>query len=197
MIKNIIFDLGKVLIDYDFDLFFRACGFAAGEKDLAQAEDIIALFDAGKINKKQFYLQMRERFGINLTQTAFESAWLHIFWEDKEMLNLAAECKKRFPIYLLSNTDELHFPFVWQQFPSLRIFAKNLMLSYEMDCVKPELIIFQKGLEKFGLKPEESIFIDDRADNVEAARKIGITSICHRSCLQTKKLLEKYLKKEG
>ncbi|MCF7792737.1 MAG: hypothetical protein K9N09_02125 [Candidatus Cloacimonetes bacterium] len=74
MIKNIIFDLGKVLIDYDFNLFFQACGLEPDKIDFKDDISLILKFDSGLIYRKTFYKEMKTSFNFDLIQSDFEKA---------------------------------------------------------------------------------------------------------------------------
>ncbi|MCF7792736.1 MAG: HAD-IA family hydrolase [Candidatus Cloacimonetes bacterium] len=95
------------------------------------------------------------------------------------MIDFAKKLSSKYKIFILSNTDEIHFPYIWKTFPSLHIFAQNLMLSYQLGCMKPNLEIYSKALSMHKLKAEECIFIDDKLENMRAAEKFGMTSILH------------------
>jgi putative hydrolase of the HAD superfamily len=180
MIKNIIFDLGQVLINYDFGLFFRACGLNPKEHRFRDDLPLISKFDAGLINRETFYNEMRKIYGFNLSQTEFEKAWCTPFWENAEMLEFAHELSPDYRLFILSNTDEIHFPFLWKTFPNLHIFKTNLMLSYILGCVKPDVKIFRLALNQFSLKPDECLFIDDKKANIESAKRYGLSAILHK-----------------
>lgn len=185
MIKNIIFDLGKVLIDYDFDIFFKACKVNSKAADLKNAASVINLFDAGKISKKQFYNAMKKIYSFQLDQLDFEAAWCNHFSQNMEMIAFAKKLSSQLNLFILSNTDEIHFPFIWQNFPILHFFDNNLMLSYQLNYIKPDLDIYKKAFTLFGLSTEESLFIDDKEKNVIAADKFGICSILHETNKKT------------
>jgi len=193
MIKNIIFDLGNVLINFDFNRFFAVCGYKPGERELDEALPVLMKFDAGQMNRWEFFSQMKEVFNFKLSQNEFEAAWCDNFWENKEMIDFAKKLSKHYPVYILSNTDEIHFPYIWQKFPALHFFQKNLMLSYELEAVKPGKLIFEKALRLFELVPEESLFIDDINNNTKAANICGLNSIWYRSNADTFKKISKFL----
>jgi len=190
---NIIFDLGKVLIDYDFKIFYEALDCQRKTISITEAEKPVLLFDAGRLSRHDFYLAMRDLFLFKADQKKFENAWKSVFFPIENMLDLAQELSRNHPVYILSNTDEIHFPFIWKQFPQLHHFGNNLMLSYELKSVKPEQEIYRRALAKFKLNPEDCIFIDDKKINVEAARNFGMITIWHQSFADTKRMLHKYL----
>ena len=186
MIKNIIFDLGNVLIYFDYNRFFAACGFAPEERDVDEALPVILRFDAGLIGRDEFYLGMKKVFSFDLSPAEFEAAWCDNFWENTEMIDFAHELSRQYRIFILSNTDEIHFPYIWQKFPSLHVFRQNILLSYELQAVKPEKLIYRKALRKFDLIPAECIFIDDKKINVRVAQEIGLKAVWHADNKKTK-----------
>ncbi len=192
-IKNVIFDLGKVLIDFDFSSFWQSIGARIDESFLDMAEEPILLFEAGKISRSDFFEDMKKVYSFELPLTKFEELWCNVFSPMDDMIGLAKEISKKYNVYILSNTDEIHFPYIWKNYPSLHFFKNNLMLSYELDSVKPEEDIYKNALKRFDLNPQECVMIDDRPVNALAAEKMGMRGITHRTCEETKEKLYKIL----
>ena len=92
------------------------------------------------------------------------------------MFQLAETLHRKYPQYLLSNTDPIHIPWCLDRFP-LSSLLDGMILSYEIGAYKPDFRIYERGLEKFGLRPEECVFIDDLPANVEAAKACGLEGI--------------------
>ena len=193
MIKNVIFDLGKVLMEFDIDGFYTALGHDPAERTLDEANGPILLFEAGKISKAVFFEEIKEIYDFDLSLKEFEILWCSVFSKTKEMIELARKISKRYNVFILSNTDEIHFPYIWKNFPELHFFNKNLMLSYELNSVKPEEEIYQNAIRKFALIPSECVFIDDRPVNVSVAEEFGIKGVVHQSFICTEKKLAKIL----
>ena len=193
-IQNVIFDLGKVLVDFDFDIFFKKLGYDPKDRHLDEASEPILLFESGKMKKIDFISRMRKVYNFNLSDEEFEKIWCEgIFTEIPEMIELAEKIGQKYNIFILSNTDEIHFPHIWKKFPSLHFFKNNLLLSYELDAVKPEPEIYLNALNKFDLNPRESIFIDDRSINIKTAEEVGFYGILNENSEKTIKHLEKIL----
>ncbi len=193
MIKNVIFDLGKVLIEFDFDGFYTALGYDSAERTLDEANEPILLFEAGKISKAVFFEEIKKIYGFDLSLKEFEILWCSVFSDAKEMIELARKISEKYNVFILSNTDEIHFPYIWKNFPELHFFEKNLMLSYELNSVKPEKEIYQNAIRRFRLNPTECVFIDDRQINVNVAEEFGMKGIIHQSYFNTKEKLVKIL----
>ncbi len=192
-LKNVIFDLGKVLIDYDFNIFFENLGLQDHKLDISQVVPAIKNFGSGKISRQQFYEHSKILLSHDVNQAKFEAAWRSIFSEIPEMIELARRISEEYQVYLLSNTDEIHFPYIWDNFSKLHFFQDNLMLSYKLKAIKPDSKIYHRGLEKFSLNPEECLFIDDKAENVEAAIHLGLKAIQFKDYNSTKLFIDKSL----
>ena len=194
MIKNIVFDLGKVLIDYDFDKFFQKLGYEPQTRQLDEANREILLFEAGKMDKHTFVEELKKIYNFNLSFDEFKNLWCDVFWEIPEMINLAKELKnKGFNLFLFSNTDELHFPYIWQKFPDIKMFENGLMLSYQLGYVKPDKNAYKEALGRYNLLPEQTIFIDDRKENIKTANDFGIYGIVHTDFENTNKEIKKII----
>ena len=193
MLQNIIFDLGKVLIHYDFSIFFKKIGYHADEHKLDEADEAIIKFESGLMPKLEFLQELQKIYQFSMTMEDFEKAWCEVFFENHDMINLAQRISKNYNTFIFSNTDELHFPYIWNQFPSLHFFKQNLMLSYEIQAVKPDEKAYKKALDRFSLDSSECVFIDDRPKNIYKAQELGFTGFIHKDYLTTKKWLEDIL----
>lgn len=184
-VKNIIFDLGNVLVDLDFQRCIRAFQ-EIGRTDIAEiiadgtAESLFLDTELGHVDVAEFYNRVR-KLGKN------EATDAQILWAWNEMLvGVSVEKKQRLlalnashNVFLLSNTNDMH----WQKcandfFPYLHFGVKDyfqqVFLSYEMHLKKPSLEIFSEVLSAANIRAEETIFIDDSAENCQSAASLGI-----------------------
>ena len=106
----------------------------------------------------------------------FAKLWNNIFSENQEMDELLRKLKKHYPLYLISNTNDLHFEFVTSKFPIAKHFTKCFP-SHVVGHRKPDRAMFEHVLREIQLKPEETVFIDDIAEFVESAKRLGICGI--------------------
>ena len=192
-IKNEIFDLGKVLINFDFSSFWVSIGAEKCERFLDEAQEPILLFEAGKISRQRFYNEVRKIYNFNMNMQDFEEIWCNVFSEKSQMIEMAKKINRKYEIFIFSNTDEIHFPFIWKKFPSLHFFKENLMLSYEIGSVKPDLDSYERALNKFDLKFEECLFIDDRPINIQVAESLGMKGVLHKKFEVTKEKISEIL----
>lgn len=174
----VVFDLGQVLIPFDYNIFIREVNKhkeGLGEEFVRkynQNYHIHRDFERGKISEKDFIEQMLNWLEHKITAEQFIRYWSSIFSLNTDVISLLPKLKEKYKLYLLSNTNSIHQKYGYQHYDFLRIFDK-LFLSHEVGYVKPEEGIY-RAVENFsGLPSEEHIFIDDIAEYVEAAKQLG------------------------
>jgi glucose-1-phosphatase len=187
LITDVIFDLGKVLVPFDWGIAVRRLAGQFPER-LGKANqhdpqtlflligDLVDLLEIGVINFREFYGLVVSRTGLNLCEEVFRKTWCEIFTLDANVVGLGRKLAERYDVWLASNTNEAHYNYIVDKFPEI-LFFKKAALSYELGAKKPETIYFEKAIELFGIKPEQAVFIDDLEENVMAARRIGIQAI--------------------
>ena len=200
MIKLIIFDLGKVILDFSFSSV--AEGLAGSSRHalykdpgnvadylLKQGADIAVRYESGKIGSEEFYNHIKESLYLDLSFDQFKQIWSDIFRENEGVADLIERLKKDFRLCLLSNTNELHFEFIRKNFPVVYKFDM-WVLSYEAGVMKPDPEIFRIALRKAGIGAEEAIFIDDIRGHVLGAQGLGINSVEFKSVAQITRFIE-------
>mgnify|MGYP003462613512 FL=1 len=184
-IKNIVFDLGGVLIDLDFKSAINGlqkAGFT-NVKEQLQAFDqngIFQKFELGEISADEFRTSIRENSNVSLTDEEVDSLWNLMLLEiPREKLELILDLRSKYMVYLLSNTNSIHWDYVCKNAFNYRGFRvsdyfEKTFLSFEMHLAKPDKAIFEKMLEDANLLAEETLFIDDSEANCKAAAEVGI-----------------------
>jgi len=179
--KALIFDLGKVLIPFDFQRGYRAleafCPYPAVEiRRRIAASGLVRPFETGLIEPRDFFARLAEALELTIDYDAFRSAWSSIFYgqliPDRVLESLAA----RYRLILLSNTNIIHFEMVREAYPLLRHFHE-LVLSYEVRSMKPDARIYQAAIERAACRPQECFYTDDIAENVEAGLREGLDAV--------------------
>lgn len=177
-IKAIVFDLGNVLIPFDYSLAVNRLN----EKEEALGEtflsfykdnyDVHRSFERGDLSKENFISLMLNALLNKIDEETFCKIYSEIFTVNEYVVSLLPKLKKNYKLVLLSNTNEIHKTYGWEQYGFLQYFDK-LILSHEVNAVKPEEKIY-KAVETFtGLLPEEHIFIDDVLEYVNGAKNLG------------------------
>lgn len=202
-IKTIVFDLGGVLVDLHIDRFkqsFLELGISDVKDHFldGKMKELFRDYEMGMISTDSFLsiiLQLSKP-GVSLEHIRFTwSSMLDNFTDDK--VELLKKLRQDYQLFLLSNTNEMHWEYVVQSIFREKgcevsdLFDK-VYLSYEMHDYKPNVSIFKQMIEDSGVNPAETLFIDDRLENVEGAREAGLQSICvETSVLKSDGIFEK------
>lgn len=185
-IKNIIFDFGTVIINIDmYGVRNKFLEFGVDNPD-----DIYThLFDngiyfnleIGAITPEQFRDEIRSKINVELSDDQIDEAWNAIILDiPQERVRMLEKVKENYRIFLLSNTNQIHFDFYNGYFAdafgyeSLASLFEKAYFSHEMMVRKPDPAIYEMVLDDAGLIPEETMFIDDMLPNIEAASELGI-----------------------
>ena len=192
MIKNILFDIGSVLLLFDREATVREFSYYSEtipQENFTDEHVFLPEFwpgmETGEISPCEYYERFRKKSGCRISFRHFSLIWARYFTDSRPMITLGRSLSRRFRVYFLSHTDPLHIPVLYSRFPDV-LFFHGQALSYELGVLKPERSFFARALEKFALKPSDCLFIDDQPPNVEAARKLGIRSIHHFNPEQTR-----------
>ncbi len=186
--RAIVFDLGKVLVHFDFQLGYRAlegrCPYPAAEIRRRLADGgLVERFETGLIEPHDFVRQISEALSLGVNYEEFCAIWSCIFRHTLVPESMLAGLAKRYRLLLLSNTNAIHFESIRRNYPLLRHFH-GLVLSYEVKAMKPQPEIYQAALALAGCRPEECFYTDDIEEYVEAARRLGIDAVQFESSQQ-------------
>ena len=189
MIKTIIFDLGKVIIPFDFKRGYQGleqvCGYPAAEIPRRIATtDLVQRFESGLVDPKDFVEQLSRVLDLRINYDQFCQIWSSIFLPDPLIPESLLEgLGKRYRLLLLSNTNAIHFDMLEKTYPLLRHFH-HMVLSYRVGAMKPEPAIFREAIARAECRPDECFFTDDIAEYVTAAKREGIDAVQFESRAQ-------------
>jgi FMN phosphatase YigB (HAD superfamily) len=194
-ITAIAFDLGNVLIKVDH---LRFCSRVAALAGLSPQEVYVQVFesslepgyDTGRITSREFHRRVTAHFGIILSYSRFCELWCDIFDPMEAMAAVVARLEPRFPLFLLSNTNSLHFDYIWERFGAILKAFQALILSYQVGSRKPEAAIYQALIQEVKRPPGEILFLDDKKIFVDAARSQGLVAWQFRSPQELRRDLE-------
>jgi len=180
--KSLAFDLGNVLFSFDYTL---ALNKIKQRMKLSVSEVIYSLYDKnftipfekGLVSGEEFYRSFMNEYGIEFSYQEFVDIWCKIFSPIPEVISLVKSLKGKYPLYLISNINQLHFEYLYQQHKAVFTLFDDLILSYKLKSVKPELKIYQALAETAGVAFPELIYIDDRQDLIVEARKLDLNCI--------------------
>ncbi len=174
----VVFDLGNVLIPFNYDLIIER--FNNIQPDLGNKfydyykknYHIHRAFERGDMTEYEFLDKMLDVVNNKIDRETFCNIYSKIFVINDDVVALLPELKQKYILVLLSNTNSIHREYGWKDYDFLKYFDK-LILSYEANAVKPEENIY-RAVEEFTQKPSgEHIFIDDVVDYVEGAKQAG------------------------
>ncbi len=180
--------MGNVIIDIDVPLTYRAFARMANLSEeeatrLFHEKAFFHQFEIGKVNEADFRNSLRQEFNSHWTDEEIDQAWCALLLEmPVERLARIGELANNYRVFLLSNTNSIHVREILKRAETLgydfmSLFEKPF-LSYEMGFMKPDPEFYRQSLrEGGGLLPEETLFIDDNADNIAAAATVGIQTI--------------------
>ncbi len=177
-LEAIAFDLGNVLIRVDHLQFCRrlaayTTASPAAIFDYVFAGPLEPEYDTGRISSAEFHRRICDHFRLSLPFDLFARFWNEIFAPLEGMEEVVHRLLPRYPLFLVSNTNALHFDFIQQMCPFLTSF-RELVLSYRVGSRKPEPGIYQRLIRAAGCPPTACLFIDDKAPFVAAARRHGL-----------------------
>lgn len=199
MIKNIIFDVGKVLMSYEPEKYMENLGFTKQEIEAVNKAMFQHPFwnesDRGSLSSQELLE------GFISHAPAYEEQIRRAYETVGETIALlphtvdwVREMKERgYRLYILSNYAERTFEQTRDQMEFLK-FMDGAVFSFQCRLIKPEEEIYRYLCSRYELTPEETIFLDDRPENVETARKCGIHGIVFENFEQASLQLEEELK---
>jgi FMN phosphatase YigB (HAD superfamily) len=176
--KAIVFDLGKVLLDFDYNI---AAGKIAARskstpldiKKFIDHSSLLFRYETGLLTSKEFYAEICSGIGYGGDFDEFSLSFANIFEPITEMVQLQANLRRGgLPCYIFSNTNELAVTYIRQSYPFFSNFD-DYILSYEHRAMKPDAALYQVVEQRSGRQGSEILYLDDRPENIAAglARK--------------------------
>jgi FMN phosphatase YigB (HAD superfamily) len=178
-IEALLFDLGKVLIDFNFETGVQAlhasCSISRDRfEEVLWDETWIRSYERGKISTVEFYEYLCRTADLSMSLLHFRETWSSVFLPGLMISEeLLAALKRNYLLILVSNTNEAHFEFVRSRYRVVDYFDHHV-LSYRVGSLKPDRRIFEHAIAAANRLPETLFFIDDREENIAAARQLGI-----------------------
>jgi FMN phosphatase YigB (HAD superfamily) len=184
--KVVVFDLGKVLVDFDYSIAARRI---AAHSDLPPAQirtlieqsPLIIDYESGRLKRSEFFERICQATGYRGTMDEFSGFFADIFTPITPMIELYAKLHHHgIPTYVLSNTNDLAVEHIRRHFPFFSDFD-GYIFSYEIGIMKPDAKIYE-ALEKLaGRRGNEIVYLDDRLENVHAGAARGWQAILHET----------------
>jgi putative hydrolase of the HAD superfamily len=178
-IKALLFDLGKVVIDFNFELGMERlvgrCGLPPEQfRQVVFDKAWIRPYERGEISTAEYHRHLCEAGQLRMELAEFHDSWSAVFLPDLLVSEeLLADLGKRYPMILVSNTNESHADYIARNYNVLDYFDAKIF-SHVVGSLKPDRKIYEAAIAAAGHPPEALLFIDDREENIRGAEEIGI-----------------------
>ncbi len=188
-IKNIIFDLGNVIINIDFALTYRAFEKLTTKNlqevyEKFEAEQLWERYELGELTNQAFVSLLQKELEISASDQQIIDAWNALLLDiPKKRLELIERLAERYRLFILSNTSDLHIIDVNRilressSYNDLKELVEVAYYSFEMEQRKPDEAIYKSVLQDSDLKAEETLFLDDNYENIVGAKAVGLKVI--------------------
>lgn len=186
-IRNVVFDIGWVLVHLaPTPLLGLLQTHGADVEHLEQVTTRIELHDheSGRLDGAGLVRNIADLAPRPPPPEAVEAAWIDMFDPQPQMFALAERLRDRHRVYLLSNVGDLHWAALRRRF-RLHELGHGVVTSFEAGVMKPYAGIYERAERDLGLVASETVFIDDRAENIEAVLQRGWHGIIHREFSST------------
>jgi FMN phosphatase YigB (HAD superfamily) len=194
----IVFDLGKVLVDFDYGI---AAGRIAARSNLSsdkiqpliEQSRFIIDYESGRLTRQEFFERVCMMTGFSGAIEEFSEFFTAIFTPIQLMIDLHAELRQRgFKTYIFSNTNDLAIEHICRNFPFFQNFD-GYIFSYEVGAMKPGAKIYEAMEATSGRRGAEIIYIDDRPENIETGNTRSWKTILHQSPQKSRAILQRFL----
>ena len=192
----IVFDLGKVLLDFDYSIAARRlgaqCHLAVDEvRKHLDHSPLLYEFETGMLSIDQFFAEICARTKFSGTQSEFSEFFADIFIPIAPMVEIHEQLRaKGFPTWIFSNTNILAIGHIRKRFPFFKNFT-GYVLSYEHGAMKPDPKIYEVVERETGRRGSEILYLDDRPENIETGIQRGWQTILQETPEKTRAALER------
>jgi putative hydrolase of the HAD superfamily len=182
----VVFDLGKVLVDFDYGIASariaaRGNCSPSAVRELIDHSPLLFRFETGRLTAGEFFEEIREKTGFQGDRGEFEALFADIFHPIPSMISSQQQLRARgVATFLFSNTNELAAAHIRRSFPFFSTFD-GYILSYEQGSMKPDEAIYEVVERIAGLKGSRLIYFDDRPENVHTALRRGWRAVVHEN----------------
>ncbi len=187
-LKTIIFDLGEVIVDLDpqavIDRFSQLTNADGRQiRDLIVQSNYLYEYETGQMTDSEFVAAVNDLFKAEVSENDFRNAWnLMIKGITERRLQFMKKLMNTHQVLLLSNTNrmhELYFDELVKEISGkvMKDFAHKAYYSHYIGYRKPEGIIYEHVIDEQGLDPQNSLFLDDRSENIAAAKEVGLKAV--------------------
>ena len=175
-IRAILFDIGNVLLRFDFSICLKALASQSDMADplatFARFDQVKAAYEDGQIDRPAFLRAVFDVLNYRGTDADFIAAWENIFEPNEKMFAVVEQLRADYPLYLLSNTNDIHREYFMKRWPVFQHFRGGTF-SDVVHASKPSRTIYEIACRDLALAPATTFFIDDLLPNIEMALSLG------------------------
>lgn len=184
-IRLIISDFGGVICTFDYRIFCdrlaRRTGCTTDQVFAAAFSDHLQrAFETGRLSGPEYHRAIMSRLRVDVPYDEFFPMYGDIFTQIPATCDLLRRLHTRYLLYLLSDTNEIHFGYVRETMGLLHIF-QEFIVSYQIGAMKPDPRIYQEALRRSALPARSCVFVDDRPGNIEGAARVGMHAVLFQS----------------
>ncbi len=200
MYKALIFDLGNVVFNVDMNLipihWAERSGIPLEKiKKYFETDKSFDKFERGDLTEEEYRKITNENLGMNLSEKDFDEGLTALYLDETDDINsLLKELKKNYRIIALSNTNIIHKRVWREKYKDTMDQFEKIFSSHEINTRKPETEPYLIALNYLKMKPEEVIFLDDKPENIEPAKTLGMKTITVKSPAQMRNELKTLVK---
>lgn len=198
-IRSVIFDLGNVLALHDAWIAARRYSKIMGMTPQEIWDAVLTskpekAYTRGEITSYQFYRYVKGlgKKEAKMSYLEFRDIWNEIFTENPGMEAVLMCLKKHYPLYLISNTNAMHYKYLVKKYWHLLRHFNRRFPSHKVGARKPDPEIYRRVLKAVHLKPVHTVFVDDHPGFIAGARSVGMNGILFKSPAQLIRELKKF-----
>ena len=194
MIRAVAFDIGKVLLDFDYLVLTRKMApqtqwSEAKLNDYLNQSPLLARYEFGELSSSEFFELIQRETGFTGSETEFAALFEDIFTPISGMIDIHRQIAQLgTPTFTFSNTNEMAVRYIARTYDFWKMF-KGHILSYEVGALKPEAKIYEALEQLSDLNGEEIIYLDDRSENCAAGSERGWQVCCHQDVESSRRFL--------
>jgi putative hydrolase of the HAD superfamily len=179
----LLFDIGRVVIDIDFNKVLACWAGHAGRPPAELSgrfgpDDTFRRHETGEASDAEFFAALRRTLGVELSDAQFLEGWNAIIAGEMPGMNaLLARAAKRLPLYAFSNTNRPHVAHFSKAFADVLGHFREIFLSSTIGLRKPDAAAYDHVVKAIGVPAHRIVFFDDLAENIEGARMRGLTAV--------------------
>jgi glucose-1-phosphatase len=180
----LLFDLGRVVLDIDFNKTLvcwaghAGCDVAHLVGRFSSHDEIYRRHEKGEISDAEFFASLRTLLGVKLSDAQFLEGWNALFTgEIPGIAPLLTRAARRLPLYAFSNTNRPHVEHFSQAYADVLGHFREIFLSSSIGLRKPDAAAFDHVVEAIGIPAARILFFDDLIENIEGARARGLTAV--------------------